>query len=146
MKRKPWNKPTKPFPNKWKRKLAKSDKGSYYKQGQWISEYEDGKGQHYNEYCDDDLDLVTTDESSCSGELEAQSHTDSVPHDSLSQPRFLFQHLHLLWCYKPENIFALSRTQPEKKVSLISYISKLHNDKLGESTYQLFSKPKLQMK
>ena len=83
MKRKPWNKPTKPFPNKWKRKLAKSDKGSYYKQGQWISEYEDGKGQHYNEYCDDDLDLVTTDESSCSGELEAQSHNDSVPHDSI---------------------------------------------------------------
>ena len=29
-KRKAWNKPTKPFPNKWKRKLAKSGKGSYY--------------------------------------------------------------------------------------------------------------------
>ena len=29
-KRKAWNKPTKPLPNKWKRKLAKSDKGSYY--------------------------------------------------------------------------------------------------------------------
>ena len=26
---KAWNKPTKPFRNKWKRKLAKSDKGSY---------------------------------------------------------------------------------------------------------------------
>ena len=26
-KRKAWNKPTKPFPNKWKSKLAKSDKG-----------------------------------------------------------------------------------------------------------------------
>ena len=31
--KKTWNKPTKPFPNKWKRKLAKSDKGSYYSQG-----------------------------------------------------------------------------------------------------------------
>ena len=29
-KRKAWNKPTKPFQNKWKRKLAKSKKGSYY--------------------------------------------------------------------------------------------------------------------
>ena len=29
-KKKAWNKLTKPFPNKWKSKLAKSDKGSYY--------------------------------------------------------------------------------------------------------------------
>ena len=29
--RKAWNKPTKPFPNKRNRKLAKSDKGSYLK-------------------------------------------------------------------------------------------------------------------
>ena len=28
--KKAWNKLTKPFPNKWKSKLAKSDKGSYY--------------------------------------------------------------------------------------------------------------------
>ena len=32
-KRKAWNKLTTPFPNKWKRKLAKSNKGSYYNQG-----------------------------------------------------------------------------------------------------------------
>ena len=37
-KRKAWNKPTKPFPNKWKKKLAKSDKGLYYNHGKWISE------------------------------------------------------------------------------------------------------------
>ena len=30
----------------------------------------------------DDLDSVTSDKSSCSGELEAESHNDSVPHDS----------------------------------------------------------------
>ena len=83
-KRKAWNKPTKPFPNKWKRKLAKSDKGSYYNQGKWINEHEYGKGWYYNEYYDDDLDLVTTDESSCSGELEAESHIDSVTHGSVS--------------------------------------------------------------
>ena len=63
-KRKAWNKRTKPFPSKWKRKLAKSDKGSYYNQGKWINEHEYGKGRYYNEYCDDDLDLVTNDESS----------------------------------------------------------------------------------
>ena len=80
-KRKAWNKPTKPFPNKWKRKLAKSDKGSYYNEGKWINEHGYGKGQYYNEYYDDELDLVTTDESSCS---EAESHNDSVPHDSVS--------------------------------------------------------------
>ena len=39
-KRKAYNKPTKPFPNKWKRKLAKSDKGSYHNQGKWINEHE----------------------------------------------------------------------------------------------------------
>ena len=83
-KKKAWNKPTKPFPNKWKRKLAKSDKGSYYNQGKWINEHEYGKGWYYNEYYDDDLDLVTTDESSCSGELEAESHIDSVTHGSVS--------------------------------------------------------------
>ena len=33
-----------------------------------------------NEYYDDDLDLVTTDEGSCSGESKAESHNDSVPH------------------------------------------------------------------
>ena len=43
-------------------KLAKSDKGSYYNQGKWVSEHEYGKGQY------------------CSGELEAESHNDSVLH------------------------------------------------------------------
>ena len=33
-------KPTKPFPNKWKRKLAKSDEGLYYNQGKWNNEHE----------------------------------------------------------------------------------------------------------
>ena len=46
-------------------KLAKSDQGSYYNQGKWINEHEYGKGWYYNEYYNDDLDLVTTDESSC---------------------------------------------------------------------------------
>ena len=70
-KRKAWNKQTNPSPNKWKRKLAKSDKGSYYKQGKRIIEHAYGKGRYYNEYYDDDLDLVTTDKNSCSGESEA---------------------------------------------------------------------------
>ena len=48
--RKAWNKPAKPFPNKWKRKLAKSNKDSYYNQGKWINEHEYGKGRYYNEY------------------------------------------------------------------------------------------------
>ena len=46
-------------------KLAKSDQGSNYNQGKWINEHECGKGWYYNEYYNDDLDLVTTDESSC---------------------------------------------------------------------------------
>ena len=50
-------KPTKPFPNKWKKKLAKSKKSK-----KWINEHEYEKGRYYNEYYDDDLDLVTTDE------------------------------------------------------------------------------------
>ena len=79
--RKTWNKPTKQFPNKWKRKLAKSDEGSYYNQGKCINEHEYGKGRYYNEYYDDDLDLVTTDENCCSGESEAESHNISVPHE-----------------------------------------------------------------
>ena len=55
-KRKAWNKLT-PFPNKWKRKFAKSDKGSYYHQGKWINVHEYRKGQYYNEYYDDILEL-----------------------------------------------------------------------------------------
>ena len=47
-KRKTWNKPIKPFPSKWKRKLAKSGKGSFYSQGNWINEHEYGKGWYYN--------------------------------------------------------------------------------------------------
>ena len=42
-------------------------------------EHEYGKGQHYNEYYNDDLGLVKTDGNSCS-ESEAESHKDSVPH------------------------------------------------------------------
>ena len=60
-KKKAWNKLTTPFPNKWKRKLTKGDKGSYYYQGKWINEYEYGKGRYYNEYYDDDLDLDDDD-------------------------------------------------------------------------------------
>ena len=73
-KKKACNKPTKSFPNKGKRKLAKYDKGSYYNQGKWINGHKDGKGRYYNEYYDDDFDYVITDESSCSGESEAESH------------------------------------------------------------------------
>ena len=65
-KRKAANTPTKSFSKKWKRRLAKSDKGSYYNQGKWINEHEYGKGRYCNEYYDDDLDLVTTYESSFS--------------------------------------------------------------------------------
>ena len=49
-KTKAWNKPTKQFPVKWKMKHAKSDQGSYYNQGRWLSEHEYGKGWYYNEY------------------------------------------------------------------------------------------------
>ena len=72
-KRKAWNKPTKPFPNRWKKKLAKFDKALYYNQEKWINEHEYGKGQYYNECYDEDLDLVATDEISCIGESEADS-------------------------------------------------------------------------
>ena len=34
------------------------------------------KGQYYNEYCDNDLDLVTTGESCCSGESVAESKSE----------------------------------------------------------------------
>ena len=70
-KRKAWNKLTKPFPNKWQRKLAKSGKGSYYNQGKWINEHGYGKGRYYNKY----YDLITTDKSSCSGGSEAKSRS-----------------------------------------------------------------------
>ena len=60
-KRKAWNKLTTPFPNKWKRKLVKSDKGSYYYQGIWINKREYGKGRYYNEYYDNDLELDDND-------------------------------------------------------------------------------------
>ena len=70
--RKASNKPTKPFPNKW-RKLAKSNKGFYYNQGKWINEHKYGKRRYYNEYYYDDFDLVTTDESYCNCKSEAES-------------------------------------------------------------------------
>ena len=80
--RKGWNKPTKPFPSNRKRKVAKSEKSLY--QGKWIKENEYGKVWYYNEYYNDDIDLVTTDKSSCSGELKAESQNDSVTNDSVS--------------------------------------------------------------
>ena len=80
-KRKTWNRLKEPFPYKWKRKLAKSDKGSYYNQGTWINEHEYGKGPYYNKYHDDDLDLVTNEESSSSDESEGKSHKDSELHE-----------------------------------------------------------------
>ena len=64
----------------------------YYNQGKWINEHEYGKGWYYNEYYDDDLDLVTTDESSCSGESEAESHNDFVP-----QEMFFVKEKKLFW-------------------------------------------------
>ena len=67
----------------WKGKFAKSDQGSNCNQGKQINKYEYGKGRYYNEYYNYDLDLVTTDDSSWSGESEAKSHNDSVPHEIL---------------------------------------------------------------
>ena len=54
-----------------------------YNQGKWINEHEYGKGWYYNEYYNDDLDLVTTDDGFCIGESGAESHNDSVPHEML---------------------------------------------------------------
>ena len=78
--KKTWNKPKKSFSNKWKRKLAKSDKVSYYNQGKQVNEHDYGKEQYYNKYYNDDLDLITTAENSGS-ESEADSHNDSVPQE-----------------------------------------------------------------
>ena len=74
-KSKAWNKLTKPFPNN----IAKFGKGSYlyYNQGKWINKHEYGKGRYYNEYYNNDPDLVKTDKRSCS-RLESGSHSDSV--------------------------------------------------------------------
>ena len=58
------------FPNKQKRRLAKTNKGLYYNQGKWINEHEYGKEWYYNKYQDHDLDLVTTDENYCNVESE----------------------------------------------------------------------------
>ena len=44
----------------------------------------------YNQYYDDNLNLVTTDESSSSSELEAESHNDSVPHEMFFQNKKTF--------------------------------------------------------
>ena len=38
------------FPNKQKRRLAKTNKGLYYNQGKWINEHEYGKEWYYNKY------------------------------------------------------------------------------------------------
>ena len=40
--------------------LLNLNKGSYYSRGKWISEDEYGKGWCYNEYYDDDFDLIAT--------------------------------------------------------------------------------------
>ena len=60
-KRKAWDKLTTSFQNKCKRNLAKSDKGSYCYQGKLINRHKYKKGQYYNEYYDDDLDLDDND-------------------------------------------------------------------------------------
>ena len=39
------------------------------------------KEPYYQEYYKDDFDLVTTGQSSCSGESEAESHNESIPHE-----------------------------------------------------------------
>ena len=72
-KRKAWNKLRKPFSSN----IAKFGKGSYlyYNQGKWINKHEYGKGRYYNEYYDNDPDLVKTDKRSCS-RLESGSHND----------------------------------------------------------------------
>ena len=92
-KRKAQNRPTKPFPNKWQRKLPHSDKDLYYNQRKWINGHKHGKGQYCNEYYHDDLDLVTFEKTSCSGESEAESHNGSVPHEM-----FFAKEKHILLC------------------------------------------------
>ena len=91
--RKVQNRPTKPFPNKWQRKLPYSVKDLYYNQRKWINGHKYRKGQYYNEYYHDDLDLVTIEKTSCSGESEAESHNDSVPHEM-----FFAKEKHILVC------------------------------------------------
>ena len=61
------------------RKLAKSDKGSYCNQGKWINEPEYRKG-YYDEYYNDDFDLIATDKGS-SSYSEAESHNVSAPQE-----------------------------------------------------------------
>ena len=58
------------------RKLAKSDKGSYCNQGKWINGPEYRKG-YYDEYYNDDFDLIATDKSS-SSYSGAESHNASA--------------------------------------------------------------------
>ena len=54
-----------------------SEKGSYYNQGKGINEHDYQKGQYYNEYYDNDLDLITHDKSSGS-----ESHNESMPQEN----------------------------------------------------------------
>ena len=61
------------------RKLAKSDKGSYCNQGKWINEPEYRKG-YYDEYYNDDFDLIATDKGS-SSYSGAESHNVSAPQE-----------------------------------------------------------------
>ena len=45
--------------------LLNLTKDLYYKQGKWINGHKYRKGQYYNEYYHDDLNLETTDKSFC---------------------------------------------------------------------------------
>ena len=50
------------------------------------------KGWYYDEYYDDDLYLVTTDENVCS-ESEAELNNDSVPHEMFFEKEKNIWHL-----------------------------------------------------
>ena len=71
-KRKAWNKKPKTFESEKKENLAISDKGSYYNQGQWLEEYENGlyfdlESSEETDFSDDDLsesDYTSSDEES----------------------------------------------------------------------------------
>ena len=80
------------------------------------NEHEYEKGQYYNECYDDDLDLVTTDESSYSGESEADSKWEMFE----VQDKQLSQHNKQKWSIFCDQLSLLTFSWPqlEKKVSL----------------------------
>ena len=61
-------------------KLAKSDEGWHYSYWKQISEHEYGKGRYYNEYYNDDLDLVITDDKLTELILGKISRIPQLPH------------------------------------------------------------------